>query len=65
MTAETILIVEDEALIARDLQFVLEDLRYAVAAVATTAGEALAHIHTAAPDSGAGAGPDHSVMRDA
>lgn len=50
MTSQSILIVEDEVLIARDLQLVLEDLRYEVPAVATTAGEALAHIHTAAPD---------------
>jgi len=50
MTAESILIVEDEAVIARDLQLLLEDLGYGVSAIAATADEALASINAAVPD---------------
>ncbi|MEI8308041.1 MAG: ATP-binding protein [Chloroflexales bacterium] len=50
MTSKTILIVEDEAVIARDLQFLLEDLGYCVSAIATTADEALMHIGASLPD---------------
>ncbi|NTU78767.1 MAG: response regulator [Chloroflexales bacterium] len=44
MTAVSILIVEDEAVIARDLQFLLEDLGYQVPAVAATADVALGYL---------------------
>ncbi|MEI7643280.1 MAG: ATP-binding protein [Chloroflexales bacterium] len=50
MIAESILIVEDEAVIARDLQMLLEDLGYCVSAIAATADEALASISAAVPD---------------
>lgn len=50
MSMPSILIVEDEAVIARDLQLLLEDLSYRVPAIAATAREALAHITAFAPD---------------
>ncbi|MEI7773013.1 MAG: ATP-binding protein [Chloroflexales bacterium] len=50
MPTQSIVIVEDEAVIARDLQLLLEDLGYAVPAIAATADEALASIDAAAPD---------------
>jgi PAS domain S-box-containing protein len=50
MLTQSILIVEDEAVIARDLQLLLEDLGYCVPAIAATADEALASISAAMPD---------------
>jgi len=46
----SILIVEDEVLIARDLAYLLEDLGYRVAAVASTSEEAVASIIATRPD---------------
>lgn len=50
MAAKSILVVEDEAVIARDLQLLLEDLGYCVPAIAATADEALANIVVTMPD---------------
>jgi PAS domain S-box-containing protein len=50
MSSASILIVEDEVLIARDLTYLLEDLGYSVPAVAATSEEALAAIAAARPD---------------
>jgi two-component system, LytTR family, response regulator LytT len=45
----TVLVVEDEGLIAENLRYALEDLGYEVAATCYTYAEAEAAIHTAAP----------------
>lgn len=50
MTALRILIVEDEALVARDLRNTLVKLGYEVTFVARTAGEALASVRETMPD---------------
>lgn len=46
----SILIVEDEALIARDLELLLGDQGYHVVGIATTADEAVAMIRATPPD---------------
>ena len=50
LTSTRILIVEDEALVAMDLGFRLEDLGYAICGTATTADEAVALAETQRPD---------------
>jgi PAS domain S-box-containing protein len=50
MPTQSIVIVEDEAVIARDLQLLLKDLGYAVPSIVSTADEALTSISAAVPD---------------
>ena len=50
MTTATILVVEDEAITAKDLEATLQDLGYAVCGIASTGAEALQKVEANRPD---------------
>jgi DNA-binding response OmpR family regulator len=50
LNSQTILVVEDEALIAMDIQYLLEEAGYHVLGPASTIGKAVALLETGVPD---------------